>query len=209
MKAPLYSENGEKIGEFELPEEVFGDTPNEHLIWEVVRMYQWNQRYSMPKAKTRGEIKGSGAKLWPQKGMGRARHGDRYAPIFVGGSKAHGPKGIRTTYRIPKKVKIKALKSVLSDRAREGKVLVFEKLTFPQIKTKEFLEFLDRIGLEREKVLFLSKDTDRNFYLSGRNLRGVFFKEASDVNAVDVLNSEVVGIEKEAIDVLLKRVERR
>jgi large subunit ribosomal protein L4 len=208
MKAPLFSKTGKRIGEVQIPESVFGIEPNKHLLWEIVRMYQWNARHSIPKAKTRSEVRGSGAKIWPQKGLGRARHGDRYAPIFVGGGKAHGPKGIKTNYRIPKKIRAKALASALSDLAKEGKVFIFEKFEFKEIKTKEFLKFLDRIGLEREKVLFLSKDLNREFYLSGRNLRGVFFRRAQDVTAVDVLNSEVVGVEKEAIPILEARVKR-
>lgn len=206
MKAPLFSKSGERIGEIELPDLVFGDKPNRHILWEIVRMYRWNQRHSIPEAKTRAEIRGSGAKLWPQKGMGRARHGDRYAPIFVGGGKAHGPKGTRSVYTIPRREKAKALSSTLSLVAKGGKVLVFEKLAFDRIKTKDFLDFLLKVGLERGKVLFLSKDMNREFYLSGRNLRGVFFKLAKDVNALDVLNSDFVGIEKEAISILEERV---
>jgi len=208
MKAPLFTEQGEKVGEVEIPDSVFGERPKEHLLWEVVRMYTWNQRSSIPKTKTRGEIRGSGSKIWPQKGLGRARHGDRYAPIFVGGAKAHGPKGVRSTYSIPKREKAEALQSALSARAQEGKVFIFERLAFPEIKTKQFLEFLERIGLEREKVLFLSKDMNREFYLSGRNLRGVFFRTALEVNTLDILNSEVIGIEKEAIPILEKRVKK-
>jgi large subunit ribosomal protein L4 len=168
-------------------------------------MYTWNQRRTIPKVKSRGEIRGSGAKLWPQKGLGRARHGDRYAPIFVGGAKAHGPKGIRTTYAIPKREKAKALQSALSSRAREGKVFIFERFAFPEIKTKQFLDFLERIGLEREKVLFVSEDLNREFYLSGRNLRGVFFRTASEVNALGILYSEVIGLEKSALSLLENR----
>jgi len=208
VKAPLFSKTGEKIGETEIPDSLFGIEPNKHLLWEVLRLYQWNGRKTIPKVKTRSEVIGSGAKIWPQKGVGRARHGERSAPIFVGGGKAHGPKGIKTNYRIPKGIKAKALASALSDLAHEGKVFVFEKFEFKEIKTKEFLRFLDRIGLEMEKVLFLSKDLNREFYLSGRNLRGVYFRRAADVNAVDVLNCEVVGIEKEAIQILKERIER-
>lgn len=208
MKAPLFTEQGERVGEVEIPDSVFGEEPNRHLLWEVARMYTWNKRGSIPKIKSRGEIRGSGAKLWPEKGLGRARHGDRYAPIFVGGAKAHGPRGVKTVYSIPKREKTKALASALSNRAREGKIIVFEKLAFKEIKTKEFLGFLERIGLEREKILFLSKDLNREFYRSGRNLRGVFFRTALDVNALDVLNCEVVGIEKEAISVIEERIRK-
>ncbi|MEO0201213.1 MAG: 50S ribosomal protein L4, partial [candidate division WOR-3 bacterium] len=126
MKAPVYNIIGEKTGEMELPEDIFGIEPNRHVLWEVVRAYLINQRQGTHKAKTRGEVVGSRKKIWPQKHTGRARHGDRYAPIFVGGGKAHGPRPRDYYIKLPQKVKNLALRMALSDRAQNNRIYVVE-----------------------------------------------------------------------------------
>jgi len=205
IKAPLFSKEGDKIGEYELPEKLFGLEPNPHLLWEVVRMYHARKRKGTHHAKSRGEIEKSKAKIWPQKGLGRARHGDRYAPIFVGGAKAHGPKERDYSYELPKKAVRLALLHSLSDRASEGKIYIFEEFNLTNPKTKEVVALLEKIGLREKKVLFLTQGINRNLYLSGRNIPKVEVLRASDVNAMHVLNSEYIVIEKAGISQLEKR----
>ena len=207
LKAPVFSTDGKKIGEVDLPEEVFGVKPKRHVLWEVVRAYLANRRVGTAKAKTRAEVKGSGRKIWPQKGTGRARHGDRQAPIFVGGGKAFPPRPRDYGYDPPKKVKRLAMKMALSDRAREDRILVLETVPEEQPpKTKMAVELLKNLGLDGKKVLFVTHGTKRNFYLSTRNLPKVNTKSDSEANTYDVLNSEYVVLEKDAISGLQERL---
>jgi large subunit ribosomal protein L4 len=205
-KAPLYSPAGEKIGMIELPSEIFGHKPKSHVLWEAVRMYLANMRKGTHKTKTRGEIRGSGAKIWPQKGLGRARHGDRYAPIFVGGSKAHGPKVRDYRYSLPKKVKRLAFLHALSDRARYSRILVFQGFEFEEPKTRKMAELLKKVGLESKKVLILSHEYEKNLFLSGRNIPNLELKTAKDANAYDVLKADYLILDERGIDVIRERV---
>ncbi len=206
MKAPLYSPSGERIGEIELPDEIFGVKPKRHILWEVVKMYLANRRAGTHKAKTRAEVSYSGRKIWPQKGLGRARHGDRNAPIFVKGGKAHGPRPRDYSYQVPKKVKRLAFRMALSDRAMENRVLVFDGFDFPQPKTKDMVRLLTAVGLNGKKVVIVPGEYNRNLYLSSRNIPKVETRLARDVNTLDVLNSEYVILDKGAIEKLKERL---
>ncbi len=206
MKAPLFSPNGERIGEIELPDDIFGVKPKRHVLWEVVKMYLANRRVGTHKAKTRAEVSYSGRKIWPQKGLGRARHGDRGAPIFVKGGKAHGPKPRDYSYQVPKKVKRLALKMALSDRAMENRILVFENFQFDQPKTKLMVNLLKTIGLDGKRTLVVQGDYNKNLYLSGRNIPKVETRLAKDANAYDVLWSEYVLMDRKALETLKERL---
>ena len=206
MKAPLLNANGEKVDMIELPEEIFGVKPKKAVLWEVVRMYQANRRRGTHKTKARGELAYSTAKLFPQKGLGRARHGSRSANIFVGGYKAFGPKPRDYSYSVPKKVKRLALKMALSDRAMNRRVLVMEKVDFETPKTKNMVGLVGKIGLDNKKVVFLLNNPNKNVYLSGRNIPRVDVKLAKDVNAMDILNFDYVVIEKDSIETLKERL---
>ena len=207
LKAPLYNTEGEKIGEIELPEEIFGVKPHKHVLWEVVRAYLLNRRVGTAKGKTRGEVRGSSRKLWPQKGLGRARHGDRKAPIFVGGGKAFPPRPRQYGYNPPKKVKKLALKMALSDRARENRVLILENA--PELerpRTKQAVEMLNKLGLDGERVLIVTGALNRNLYLSTRNLPKASTKHYLETNAYDVLWAEYLVLEKETINGFKERL---
>ncbi len=206
LKAPLYSREGQPVGEVELPESVFGVTPKRHVLWEVVRAYLLNRRLGTHKAKTRGEVRGSGRKIWPQKGLGRARHGDRYAPIFVGGGKAFPPRPRKYGYEPPKKVRRLAMKMALSDRAREKRVLVIEDFAFEAPKTRQAVTLLQALGIAEKKALLISSDVNRNLYLSTRNLPRVETRTASEANTYDVLNAEYVVLDQRSIEKLKERL---
>lgn len=205
-KAPLFDANGERIGMVELPREIFGFRPKAHVLWEVTRMYLANRRRGTHKAKTRAEVTGSGAKIWPQKGMGRARHGSRKAPIFVGGGKAHGPRPRDYSFSVPKKVKRLAFFYALSDRAMSSRVYVFKNFEFKEPKTKRMVELLKKIGLEGRKVLFMPSEYDRNLYLSGRNISKVSVKTTRDANALDVLNADYLITDERSFEILKERL---
>ncbi len=206
MKAPLFNANGEKIDTIELPEVVFGVKPKKAVLWEVVRMYQANKRRGTHKTKSRSELSYSTAKLFPQKGLGRARHGSRSANIFVGGYKAFGPKPRDYSYSVPKKVKKLALKMALSDRAMARRVFIMEKVGFETPKTRNMVNLISKIGLDSKKVVFVLGEYNKNVYLSGRNIPKVDVKLAKDLNALDVLNYEYVVLEQESLKTLEERL---
>ncbi|MCF6192043.1 MAG: 50S ribosomal protein L4 [Candidatus Hydrothermae bacterium] len=206
IQAPLFSSSGERIGEIPLPEEIFGHRPKRHVLWEAVKMYLANRRVGTHKAKTRGEVRGSGRKIWPQKHTGRARHGDRQAPIFVGGGKAHPPRPRDYSYAIPKKVKRLALKHALSDRAQNERILVLEAYAFERPKTRDMVALLRKLAIEQERVLILYDGEQRNLYLSARNIPNVRVQRAQDANAYDVLWSGVVVMDTGSIDRLKERL---
>lgn len=208
VKAPLFNIEGEKIGEIDLPEDIFGVKVNKHLLWEYVKMYLANQRVGTASTKTRGEVRGSRRKIWPQKRTGRARHGDRYAPIFVGGGVAHGPKPRNWHYNMPKKQKRLALKCALSDRAKESRIWVFEDLKIPEIKTKRAVEFIRKIGLEGKKLLIVDDEFKEENLLSFRNIPKVEYRLAKDLNAYDVLWSEYIIMPKKSIEIFEERLRK-
>ena len=121
-----YSAGGDKTGSVDLPDGVFGIEPNPHVVWESVVNFQANQRHGTAKVKTRGEVARSNSKPWRQKGTGRARAGTWRSPIWIGGGRIHGPQPRDHSYRLPKKIRRLAIKSALSDRAKEGRVAVVD-----------------------------------------------------------------------------------
>jgi large subunit ribosomal protein L4 len=206
MKAPVYNLNAENLGEVELPENIFNVQIKPHLIWEVIKMYMANNRQGTHSAKNRSEVKGSRRKIWAQKHTGRARHGDRYAPIFVGGSQAHAVKPIDYSYSLPKKAIKLSLKMALSDRAKENRIIIFENFDLNEIKTKRIYEMIKKLNLENKKLLFVPSDYNRNFYLSARNIEKTNIKPAMEFNTLDVVDSEYVLLEKASIEKLIQRL---
>jgi len=205
MNAPVYNLKGEKIGEIELPEDIFNIQPKKHVLWEFVRAYLLNQRQGTHKAKTRGEVVGSRRKIWPQKHTGRARHGDRYAPQFVGGGKAHGPRPRDYYIKLPQKVKNLALKMALSDRAQNGGYTWLKASKWKKPKTKLVANFIKSLNISGN-TLFIPANSNRTFYLSARNIEDVEVLPADTVNAYFVLWSEHVFMERGAIEVLKGRL---
>jgi large subunit ribosomal protein L4 len=205
MNAPVYNLKGEKIGDIELPEDIFNIQPKKHVLWEFVRAYLLNQRQGTHKAKTRGEVIGSRKKIWPQKHTGRARHGDRYAPQFVGGGKAHGPRPRDYYIKLPQKVKNLALKMALSDRAQNRRIYVVESFEMEKHKTKLVANFIRSLNISGN-TLFIPANSNRTFYLSARNIEDVEVLPADTVNAYFVLWSEHVFMERGAIEVLKGRL---
>src|ERR1700682_4613689 len=144
-----------EVGEIELVETVFGVALNEPLIHEAVRSFLANRRAGTSATKTRGDVSGSGRKLWKQKGTGRARIASLRSPLWKGGGNVHGPQPRDWSYNLPKKMRRGALRSALSERVREGNVLVVDGWTLDQPKTKEFLGSLGKLGLAEGKTLIV------------------------------------------------------
>jgi large subunit ribosomal protein L4 len=192
----------------QLNESIFNVPIKKHVLWEVVKWQLAKRRAGTHSTKTRGEVAYSGRKLLPQKGTGNARHGDRGANIFVGGGIAHGPKPRDYSYNLNKKVRRKALKMALSDRAKEGNIVVVEDFTFEQPKTKQAVEFLKSLGLEKEKVLLVIPQKDENVQKSFRNLPKVIVLPAEGLNVYDILWANKVVITKGALEKIEERLSK-
>ncbi len=194
LSVDVYNYQGKKQEKkAKLPGEFFGQEANDALLAQAVRVYLANQRRAFPKAKTRAEVAGSGRKIYSQKGTGRARHGDRQAPIFVGGGKAHGPKGVKIRLSLPKKMRKKALAVALSQKANEGRIKMVASIEKMTPKTKNAEELLQKINLTAQKVgLVMTKEEKEKVGRAFRNLAGV------RVFLPDMLNPYLV-LEKEAL----------
>jgi large subunit ribosomal protein L4 len=187
-----------EVGELELNDAVFAVPLNKALIYEVVKGYMANQRLGTSSTKTRGEVKGSGKKLWRQKGTGRARVASLRSPLWKGGGNVHGPKPRDWGYEIPKKMRRGALRSALSERLREGGLVVLESMQLTDHKTKNVVKMLDSLGLKK-RALFVDVQDNRNLTLSARNLPYVKRVSSTGVNIYDVLQHEQIVISKDAI----------
>src|SRR6478736_9387390 len=149
-----------EVGEIELPDTVFGVPLNEPLIHEAVRNFMANARKGTSATKTRGDVSGSGRKLWKQKGTGRARIASLRSPLWKGGGNAHGPQPRDWSYNMPKKMRQGALRSALSERVREGNLFVVEGWSFEKPKTKEFASSLGALGLAGKTLIVDSLDNE-------------------------------------------------
>ena len=162
-KTNLLGLTGRKVGQINLPSEIFGAKINEPLMAQAVQAYLSNQRKAKAKAKHRGEVTGSRRKIWRQKGTGRARHGDRYAPIFVGGGVAHGPTGEENySLKLTRKMRRVALISALSAKWKEQKILFVENLGTIEPKTKKAAQLLVKLHLQNKRVTVVTKQKVEN-----------------------------------------------
>src|SRR5204862_6777795 len=161
----------EEVGDLELSDAVFGAELNESLIHAAVRNFMANARAGTVGTKTRGDVSGAGRKLWKQKGTGRARIASIRSPLWKGGGNAHGPQPRDWSYNLPKKMRRGALRSALSERVREGSVIVVEGWTFDKPKTKEFVASLNSLGLDGKKTLIVDSLENEALVRSSRNVQ--------------------------------------
>lgn len=203
MELEVYKTDGTKTGEkVTLRPDVFEIEPNDHAIYQAVRQYMANQRQGTHKTKTRGEVRGGGKKPWRQKHTGRARSGSTRSPLWIGGGTIFGPQPRAYEFKLPRKVKTLARKSALSYKAKNGQILVVEDFTFPAPKAKEMVSVLKALSLDEKKTLILVPSTDVNVYKSGRNIPSVDVLEANKASTYDILNNQVLLIQKTALGVL-------
>ena len=193
---------GKKAGSVELPSEWFEAEINNHVMHLVVTAQLAAARRGTASTKTRGEVRGGGRKPWRQKGTGRARHGSIRSPMWVGGGKAHGPKPRDYTKRINKKVKRAALRSALSDRAANDAVNVVRGLAFDAPKTKDAVAALEALEHTDKQVLVVLADRDDATLKSFRNLPSVHTLVVDQLNTYDVLTSDVVVFDEDALELI-------
>lgn len=197
MKLEVLDSKGNSTGRsVNLPKEIFGVEPNEHVVYLAVKQYLANQRQGTHKAKERGEVAGSTRKIKRQKGTGTARAGSIKSPLFRGGGRIFGPRPRTYKVGLNKKVKSLARKSVLSAKANDGNILVVEDLSFDAPKTKDFLNVLSSLKVADEKTLFVTPDYNKEVYLSSRNLPKSQVVSAADLNTYEIINaSKLVLVE--------------
>ncbi|MCH6269515.1 MULTISPECIES: 50S ribosomal protein L4 [Neobacillus] len=198
-KVALFNQNGSQVGEIELNESVFGIEPNQHVLFEAIIMQRASLRQGTHKVKNRSEVAGGGRKPWRQKGTGRARQGSIRSPQWRGGGTVFGPQPRSYSYKLPKKVRRLAIKSALSSKVLEEKVLVLESLAFDAPKTKDFKAVLNGLSVEK-KALIVTADLDENVALSARNIPGVTVVTADGINVLDVVNHDKLIMTKAAVE---------
>jgi large subunit ribosomal protein L4 len=198
----------EEVGELELSDEVFGAPLNKALIYSAVKSYMANQRAGTSATKTRGDTSGSGRKLWKQKGTGRARIASLRSPLWKGGGNVHGPQPRDWSYKIPKKMRRGAIRSVLSERLREGGLVIVDSFELSSHKTKELVATLDGLGLKK-RTLVVDSIENGNLALSSRNLREITLVSPSNVNVYDLLTHEQVALTRDAATQLEKQLGNR
>lgn len=203
MKLPIHSAQGTETGrEVELPENIFGVEPNEHAVYLAVKSYLAAQRQGTHKAKERGEVAGSTKKLHRQKGTGGSRKGDIKNPLFRSGGRVFGPRPRSYSVKLNRKVKQAARASALSAKAAAGKIKLVENLSFEAPKTKDFVDFLNAVGMADEKVLLITAENDQNVYRSGRNLPNSTITAAGSLNTYEVMRAGTILVAEGAIEKL-------
>jgi large subunit ribosomal protein L4 len=203
MELEVYKKDGTKSGEkVKLMDEIFGIEPNPHLIYQAVRTYLDNQRQGTSKVKTRAEVRGGGKKPFKQKHTGMARQGSSRSPVMIGGGSIFGPKPRDYATVLPARMRRLARKSALSLKARGGQIRIVEDFTFDKPATKEMAAVLKALDLAAAKTLLLVPKSDPNVTRSGRNLPKFDVQTADKASTYDLVNNQVLLIQKSAVEVL-------
>lgn len=193
MEVAVIDINGKETGrKANLSDTVFGIEPNDHAVYLDVKQYLANQRQGTHKAKERAEIVGSTRKIKKQKGTGTARAGSIKSPIFKGGGRVFGPRPRNYSFKLNKNLKRLARKSALSIKANDKAITVVEDFNFDTVKTKNFTAVLKSLGLENKKSLFVLAESNKNVYLSSRNLKSSEVITASELSTYKILNANSV-----------------
>lgn len=195
------------VGKLELSDAVFNYQASPTLVWEAVTAFQAAQRKGTHATKTRSKVRGSGQKLWRQKGTGRARVGSIRSPLWRGGGSVHGPQPRSYAQALPKKKRRGAMRLVLTDKLKNEKLLVFEDLNLESHKTGEFVTWLKTFQVG-SKVLLVDGPENRNLFLGSRNVPAVKTVTTGGVNIYDLVNHDVLMISKQAVEELQEVLQR-
>jgi large subunit ribosomal protein L4 len=207
MQVDILNIKGEKTGRtIELPEDIFGVEPNDHVIYLAVKQYLAAQRQGTHKVKTRAEVQGASRKLHRQKGTGGSRKGNIRNPLYKGGGTVFGPKPHTYAFKLNQKVKGLAKVSALSHKLKENNLFVVEDVNIETPKTKEFVSILKSLKADNKKVLFLTPEYNNNVYLSYRNLSNVAGYQFHDMNTYDIVNSDVLVFTESAVKKIVEDV---
>ena len=193
----VYNMEGKEVGTLDLNDAVFGVEVNEHLVHMAVLQQLANNRQGTQKAKTRSEVSGGGRKPWRQKGTGHARQGSTRAPQWTGGGVVFAPVPRDYSFKINKKEKRAALKSALTSRVQENKLIVVDELKLDEIKTKKFAEVMKNLNVD--KALVVINDNDQNIVMSAKNIPTVKVAQTNTINVFDILKYSTVVVTKAAV----------
>ena len=205
MQAVVYNMTGEQVGEVELPAEIFETPINSALMHQALVRQLANARQGTHRTLSRGEVSRTKAKWYRQKGTGRARHGSRNAPIFVGGGVAHGPKPRSYRKKMPRKMRRAALRSALSVKAAETQIVLLDQLKMEQPKTRDFVTMLERLDVSASALVLLS-EKDETVEKSARNVPNVKTLRANYLNIRDLLGYDTLLIPLDSLDVIVSNL---
>lgn len=203
MQLEVLNTTGKSTGRsVELPDEIFGAEPNNHVIYLAVKQHMAAKRQGTHKVQTRAEVQGSSRKLHKQKGTGGSRKGNIRNPLYKGGGTIFGPKPHAYTLKLNRKVKDLAKVSALSHKAKDSAIVILEDLKYDAPKTKQFVQLLTDLNVAGKKILFVLPEYNDNVYLSLRNLPRVGSALLADINTYDVVNADVVVFTEQAVKLL-------
>lgn len=203
MQVEVLNISGKKTAKkVDLVDSIFAAEPNDHCIYLDVKQHLANQRQGTHKSKERAEIARTTKKLKRQKGTGGARAGSMKSPLFIGGGRVFGPKPRDYSFKLNKKVKTLARVSALSYKAKDNAITVLEDFSFEAPKTKNYVDLMKNLNLSDKKTLLVVGDTNKNVYLSSRNLQGTKVVKASDLNTYDILHAENLILAESSVKVL-------
>ena len=203
MEAKVLDFNGKDTGrKVQLSDSVFGIEPNTHAVYLDVKQYLANQRQGTDKAKERAEVAGSTRKIKKQKGTGTARAGSAKNPLFKGGGTVFGPRPRSYSFKLNKSLKRLARKSAFSIKAKEANIIVLEDFSFETPNTKNFINVLRALGLEDKKSLFVLGDSNKNVYLSSRNLKASKVISSLELSTYDILNTNSLVLLEGSLEVI-------
>lgn len=207
IEVPVYNMSGEKVGGLSLAPAVFGEEWNSALVHQVVEAQRASSRPTLAHTKGRGDVRGGGKKPWRQKGTGRARHGSTRSPIWKGGGVVFGPTKERNfSKRINKKMKVKALRMVLSDKVKNERFVIVDAWAMTAPKTKEFATILSKLPIQRKKATLVTTPADAGVIRASRNIPRVTSIGLGSLNVVDLLSREYLVMPKQAVADLEKRL---
>ena len=200
LSIPVYSLAGRVAGTMSLPKEIFGAKVNKTLLAQAMRVYMTNQKNFTASTKTRGQVKGTNAKAWSQKGTGRARHGAKTAPIFVGGGIVFGPKPRKVRLILPQKMKKAAIISALSSKMIEKQIFGLAGLEKATGKTKEMVKLIEKLKIK--SALIVTKEKTDNLVRATRNIPGINVFLLNQINAHEIIKHKFLLLTKDAVKVL-------
>ena len=202
MELSILNKDGKAGKKVKLSDAIFAVEPNDHAIYLDVKQYLANQRQGTSKSKERAEISGSTRKIKKQKGTGTARAGSIKSPLFRGGGTIFGPRPRNYSFKLNKKLKNLARCSALSHKAKSGDILIVEDFQMDAPKTGEFSQILSNLKCNNTKTLMVVSESNKNIYLSSRNLQGAKVVSPSDVNTYDLVNASKVVVSQGALEVI-------
>jgi large subunit ribosomal protein L4 len=195
----VHNIKGENVGEVSLKDNIFNTKVNKYLVHQTVKRYLANKRRGTASTKNRSEVRGGGAKPWKQKGTGRARAGTNSSPIWVGGGIVFGPTPREYSFSLPKKMKVAAVKSVLSDKLNNKEIIIIDNLSLEENKTGKMVEILKNLQAFKKPLIIIEKE-DNGIVQAARNIKGAQVLPVSKINAYDLLNHEKIIITKKALE---------